>query len=553
MGDQASAAIVTEMIPKAMDHLSVGIAQIKLSGELLYANEAIAHLLGYTSPSQLIGINTHQLYQQSEVWGGILDQFHRQGFVRNFESTLTTQAGQQQTMLSNMVLANDVITVTVMDITDHRLKAHLPVSQANLLHHFHDAVITLDFNQRITGWNAGATAIYGWQSEEALGQPWQEFLQTEYLDPDQAQTIHQLQMGNVWEGKLQQKRKDNIAIHIQSTVTQTDDTRESVAGYTMVNRDITILQPPQAQAIADRAALSLENARLRQQLQGELSRRQQAEAALAAEKATLPQRIAAQTVDLNQANKDLVRASRLKDDFLANMSHELRTPLTTILGQAEILLDQLYGPISAKQNDALHLIENSGQHLLSLVNDILDLSKIESGKLSTYIEPIVVSDLCEASVHMVSSMASSKQIKINTMLDSSVEIINGDARRLKQVLTNLLSNAVKFTPAGGKIGIEVIGDEERQLVTFSVWDTGIGIDEKDLPRLFKPFVQIDDSLNRKHAGTGLGLALVARLAEAHGGKITVESNLGKGSRFTVTLPWQPENSGRRMTPSMADP
>jgi PAS domain S-box-containing protein len=233
------------------------------------------------------------------------------------------------------------------------------------------------------------------------------------------------------------------------------------------------------------------------------------------------------------------RANHAKSTFLASMSHELRTPLNAILGRTEALNEEIYGPVTEKQRAALHSIDASGRHLLALVNDILDVAKIEAGSSTLEFEDVIVADLCRSSIQMLGQLALTKRIGLTTTLDSAVERIRADGRRLKQILVNLLSNAVKFTPAGGKIGLEVSGDAERQSATFTVWDTGIGIATDDIPRLFQPFVQIDSSLGRRYEGTGLGLALVLRLAEAHGGSAGVESTPGQGSRFSVTLPWVP--------------
>ncbi|NTU85202.1 MAG: response regulator, partial [Chloroflexales bacterium] len=255
------------------------------------------------------------------------------------------------------------------------------------------------------------------------------------------------------------------------------------------------------------------------------------------EREQLACRVAERTEELSLANAELARAARLKDEFMATMSHELRTPLNAILGLAEILQESIYGPVVAKQAEALRGIEESGRHLLSLINDILDLSKIEAGRLELEVEPIEINLLCQASLRMVSQLALMKRIALTSNADSTSLLILGDTRRLKQILVNLLTNAVKFTPEGGKVGLEVRADAEQQSLTFTVWDTGIGIAAEHLAKLFKPFVQIDSSLSRQHIGTGLGLALVLRLAEAHGGSVAVESAEGQGSRFSVTLPW----------------
>ena len=294
-----------------------------------------------------------------------------------------------------------------------------------------------------------------------------------------------------------------------------------------------------AQDLADRAALAIHNARLLQQVQDELAERQRAEQALVAERAMLARRVEERTADLSLANAELARAARLKDEFLASMSHELRTPLNSVLGRSQALQEEIYGPITPKQLDALRGIEESGRHLLALINDILDLSKIEANRLDLEIAPVAVPLLGRMCVRMVAQTALQKQIGLTTTTDSLVDTIEADERRLKQILVNLLANAVKFTPAGGQVGLEIHGDVERQTVTFTVWDTGIGIAEEDFPRLFKPFIQLDGRLSRQYEGTGLGLALVRRLAEAHGGGVVLQSTPGQGSRFSVTLPWRP--------------
>jgi signal transduction histidine kinase/ActR/RegA family two-component response regulator/PAS domain-containing protein len=269
--------------------------------------------------------------------------------------------------------------------------------------------------------------------------------------------------------------------------------------------------------------------------------RQQAQQALEDEKAMLAQRVAERTAELSAANAELERAARLKDEFLANMSHELRTPLNTILGMAEILNENVYGELSGDQQRTVSYIEESGRHLLYLINDILDLAKIEAGKTEVHIAAVAIDDVCQASLLFVKQIAQKKQIKISSTFNNKVNIIQADQRRLKQILVNLLSNAVKFTPEGGQIGLEVTGNETQEVVHFTVWDTGIGIAEEDMSGLFQPFVQIDSSLSREHEGTGLGLSLVYRLAEMHGGSVAVESEVGQGSRFTVSLPWSEES------------
>jgi PAS domain S-box-containing protein len=241
--------------------------------------------------------------------------------------------------------------------------------------------------------------------------------------------------------------------------------------------------------------------------------------------------------ELARVNRELARAARLKDEFLANMSHELRTPLTSILGRSELLQEDSSGLLTEFQRRSVRSIEESGHHLLELINDILDLSKIEAGKITLEPAAVVVAELCQSCVRMIHATAFKQRLTVHISIDPAVVTIIADERRLKQILVNLLSNAIKFTPVDRNIGLEVYGDAVAQEAHFTVWDTGIGIAKADQERLFQPFVQIDSSLTRQYEGTGLGLVLVAHLAAMHGGRVTLESAPDQGSRFTITLPW----------------
>lgn len=286
------------------------------------------------------------------------------------------------------------------------------------------------------------------------------------------------------------------------------------------------------------AATAIENARLFAQAQQEIAERARVEMALEAERSLLARRVAERTADLSAANAELAHAARLKDEFLASMSHELRTPLNAVLGISEALQEEVYGPLNENQIMSLRSIEESGRHLLALINDILDLSKIEAGKLELELTAAPVEMICQASLRIIKQNAHKKRLTIHSSFDGAVTTIQADERRLKQILVNLLANAVKFTPEGGKIGLEVVGDTAVGVVHITVWDTGIGIAEEDMARLFQPFVQLDSRLAREYGGTGLGLSLVQRMMDLHGGTVAVESEVGKGSRFIISFPWQ---------------
>ena len=276
-------------------------------------------------------------------------------------------------------------------------------------------------------------------------------------------------------------------------------------------------------SLAGQAAIAIDNTRLWEQVQRHAR--------------DLELRVAERTAALNRINSELEHANRAKDEFLANMSHELRTPLNSILGLSETLLEQRRDPLTEYQQKSLEIISSSGYHLLDLINDVLDLSKIEAGKFDYYPQILNIDSLCRASLSFVKSQALKKSISVIYDNNASASNIYADSRRLKQSLVNLLTNAVKFTPEGGQVTLQVDADSEQDLVEFSVIDNGIGIDPQDLQRLFKPFVQVDSKLSRQFEGTGLGLALVQKLIDMHGGSVHVESEVGSGSRFTIRLPW----------------
>ena len=248
---------------------------------------------------------------------------------------------------------------------------------------------------------------------------------------------------------------------------------------------------------------------------------------------------------LEISNQELARATRLKDEFLANMSHELRTPLNAILGMTEGLQEGVFGAVNEKQIKALQTVERSGSHLLSLINDILDVAKIESGQIELDYALTDVAALCQSSLAFIKQQSVKKRIQLEIKLPQQLSELLIDERRMRQVLINLLNNAVKFTLEEGRITVEVTQlptDIEHldfptpQFIRIAVIDTGIGIAPENIHKLFQPFIQIDSALNRQYAGTGLGLSLVKRIVELHGGKVSLTSELGVGSCFAIDLP-----------------
>ena len=244
---------------------------------------------------------------------------------------------------------------------------------------------------------------------------------------------------------------------------------------------------------------------------------------------------------LELANRNLDQANRAKSAFLANMSHELRTPLNAVIGFSEVLEDQTFGPLNEKQMKYVCNVRSSGKHLLNMINDILDLSKIEAGKLDLRREKFPLGATVDGIIGIVKVLANKKNILLNYEIDPALKEIEADPKHFKQVLYNLLSNAVKFTQEGGTVNLRAVlsqgaGQVGMNLVQISVSDTGIGIAPEDYGKVFSEFQQIDDSYSRQQEGTGLGLALSKRLVELNGGEIWFSSEKGKGSTFTFTIP-----------------
>ena len=250
------------------------------------------------------------------------------------------------------------------------------------------------------------------------------------------------------------------------------------------------------------------------------------------------------TIELEQANIRLQEVDRLKSVFLASMSHELRTPLNSIIGFTGILLQGISGALSDEQKKQLAMVKGSGQHLLDLINDLLDVSKIEAGKVEVSVEEFALADVANEVTEAISPAANKKKLDVVTELQDEIVLLS-DRRRIKQVLVNLVSNAVKFTDQGQ---VTITGKRlDNKQVEVGVSDTGIGMKEEDIQRLFQPFQQIDESLTKEHEGTGLGLYLCRKIVDLLHGEISAQSEYGTGSTFTITLPLQHESETRRMS------
>jgi PAS domain S-box-containing protein len=517
-------------------------------GRFVEVNETFLQMTGHTR-EDLVG----RTFREVNIWGDTderdkaLSRLNRQGWVRWFETRLRRKSGEIFPALFSASLVDiagePCLLAAGLDITERKLaEEHLSRTLERLDLATRAARLgiwdwVIPRNELV--WDEQMYALYG-ETKEKFAPTMETWLGS--LHPDD-----RVRAEAEWRMALRGEKDYNTefrivcpdgAVRVLRAFGQvTRDAQGTPQRLTGVNLDITdrtlanrLIETQKEQLLIRNRELAAAEAEVRQ-VNSELEQRIQARSA----------ELRAANEELQLANTALVRAGRLKDEFLANMSHELRTPLTGILGLAEVMDTGLYGELNAKQHRAMQQVQASGEHLLQLINDILDLSKIESGKAELQLAPVLVKEVCQSSLDFVKQMALRKNLQVNLESDALARVVSADGRRLKQMLVNLLMNAVKFTPEGGRIGLTVEGDAVERQVRFTVWDTGIGIPPEKQSLLFRPFVQLDSSLARKYEGAGLGLALVQSMAELHGGWAGVESaGTGLGSRFTITLPWTPE-------------
>ena len=375
----------------------------------------------------------------------------------------------------------------------------------NLIDYANAPIIVWDSQFRITRFNHAFEFLTGHTEAEVRGQSLEILFPATLIEKSMAQ-IQATLVGERWE---------SVEIKILHRDTSI---------RTVLWNSATLFEPDGKTALATIA-------------QGQdITLRKLAEQALQTANNVLELRVLERTADLQESNAALKVASKSKDDFLAIISHELRTPLTGILGLSQALQMNLNDELKPKQAIAVQNIEKNGQHLLDLINQILDFSSIQAGKFILLPETCSLDHICQASMQLVNVLALKKEQNISFVSLPKNITLQADQLRLRQVIVNLLSNAIKFTPAGGSIELRVTAQPDSHQVLILVSDSGIGIKAEDLPHLFEPFVQVDMSRSRKYKGTGLGLAIVKQIVELHAGSVSVSSDFGHGSRFTVSLP-----------------
>lgn len=490
----------TAEVQDLYDNAPAGYHSLDTYGKILLINQTELNWLGYTR-EEVAGrhITNFMTPDSVQTFQEAFPIFKLRGTSNNLELEMRRKDGTTFPVLVNATAIKDeegnylMSRSTVFDNTERR-KAELALRESEeqnrlLFEESPEAVVLFDQAGRVVRMNRAFETITGVKGEQFVGHLVMEFgiLPRDLMDALSAQVTDKVEAGDRF-ASLEFKLKH-----------ASNDLRDISARIFVVNLQG---RPHYLASMHD------------------ITTRKRAEETL------------------RLANAEMERALRLKDEFLANMSHELRTPLNAILGITESLLEKTSGPLNEKQQKYLQTVLESAQHLLELINDILDLAKINAGRIELDISKVDVRSVAQSSMRMIRELAQKKGLDVKLEVEPSIKTVLADERRLKQMLVNLLSNAVKFTPKDGHIGLDIRPDQSGNALYFTVWDTGIGVNEHDLHLLFQPFVQLDAGLARGSQGTGLGLVLVSQMARLHGGSVSVESQPDMGSRFTVAIPWQ---------------
>ncbi len=407
--------------------------------------------------------------------------------------SVTALRDEQNTIIGYLLIGTDNTARKQVEAEQRQLSQSLRDHQfytRSLFESNIDAIMTTDPSGIITDVNKQMEVLTGCTRDELIGAPFKNY----FTDPDRAVMSIRLALSEkkITNYELTARARDGKETVVSFNATTFYDRDRKLQGVFAAARDIT-------------------------------------------ERKSLDRVLQEKNVELEGARAVAEKTNLAKSDFLSNMSHELRTPLNSVIGFSEVLQDQLFGPINSKQQEYLQNILTSGKHLLSLINDILDLSKVESGKMELELIDFSLRESLDASLMMLREKALKNGIALKMELAPEVDVrIQADQRKLKQIMFNLLSNAVKFTPAGGTVDVEAVRD--GGFIQITVADTGLGIKKEDIPKLFQTFTQLESVYTKEYEGTGLGLALTRRLVELHGGRIWVKSLFGMGSRFSFTIP-----------------
>jgi PAS domain S-box-containing protein len=521
-----SALQITEQnFRRFFENAPLGIFESSEDGRWLTANPMMAAMLGYDSIEELLDHRNKlrtPLYVDPNARAALIDRIKASGVVQDCETQWFRKDGRTIWVTGSGRLVEDRngkrrFEAMLHDISERKFAeeqlANVKSQLENLLNSATGvSIISTDIQGKITIFNPGAENMLGYSAHDMVGRTFDRFhFEPEVLDRSRALATklgHRISrfevfIENVKNGGHETREwtyvcKNGRHLAVALTMTGIRNPRGELIGFLGIAVDIT-----------DRRRGEQERAALERQLRR-------------------------QNIELERETRRAREANRMKSEFLANMSHELRTPLNAIIGFAEIMHDEVTGSTSEEHKEYLNDILTSGRHLLQLINDILDLSKVEAGKMEFEPEEVDLARMIREVQAILNSLSTKKHLLIETDLDPQIGRVSLDPRRLKQVLYNYLSNAIKFTPERGTICIRT--RRESEMFRIEVEDTGIGVRKEDLDQLFVEFQQLDESATKRYEGTGLGLALTKRIVEMQGGKVGVVSTSGRGSVFFAVLP-----------------
>jgi len=503
-----------EVLRALLDASPAGIIAIDADGLVRLWNYGAQKILGWTE-EEMLGRHPPVELRLHDVHDGEVKRTQRKdGSPVAVEVRVAPWRDAQGSVEGKLAVVNDITPRLQMEGEIVKLMALEKEAQRaariesrfrELLEAAPDAIIEIDRLGHIVLLNRVTEKLFGYSREQLLGRP------VELLIPEDLRSMHVHHREFYWSKPqtramgsglaLQGQRQDGSRFPVEISLSPV----ESDDGFrvTAIIRDI--------------------------------SERKQAEERIRAIQQNYTKDLAAKNQELAERNQEVERANRLKSEFLAGMSHELRTPLHTIIGFSELLAEELEGPLNEKQKRFMSHIHKDSLHLLDLINDVLDLSKIEAGKIELRPEVFDLRQPLDEVLASINPQAAAKSIAIDTLVGMERALL-ADRVRVRQILFNLLSNAVKFTPEGGRIRVEAHPCDE--FVEVSVTDTGIGIPSAEHATVFDKFYQVGNTTKGVREGTGLGLAITRSLVEEHGGRIWLESEVGKGSRFTFTIPFE---------------
>ncbi len=524
------------------DHAPCGYHSLDKEGVFVRINDTELEWLGYQRDeivgkkrfSDLLTAQSIQAFQEN------FPHFKQQGWVKDLEFEMLRKDGTILPVLLSATAITDKdgnylkSRSTIFDISGRKKNEESEHLLSSIVESSDDAIISKDLNQKILSWNRGAERLFGYSATEAIGQQITMLIPPE-REVELADIMASIQRGERIEHFTTERVcKDGKRIFVSLMVSPIVDSSGAIQSASIISRNIT----EQVQLSEQLQLQHLHQEELVEQRTAELTERsrelQDNQQALMNIVDDLNQK----TEELEQANAKLQELDQLKSMFIASMSHELRTPLNSIIGFSSILKDEWLGPVNPEQKDNLATIQRSGKHLLNLINDVIDVSKIEAGRIEIRFEEFDLYDLLTEAIQYVDKDLHDKGLELE--LELQHHELCTDKRRLLQCVINLLSNAVKFTEQGKvtlSSTVEAAQPDKPASVVITVSDTGIGIAEQDIPRLFKPFVRLESSMNIITPGTGLGLYLTRKLiVEVLDGDIVCTSMIGTGSTFTLKIP-----------------